>query len=333
MNYLTEIKLFYDWLETNPLGSGPISLWHALIQVANRSGWKSPLSVSISTLEARSGLTRSSVYRERKKLKDAGVIDFTLRDGRQSCIYILHSFEMRFAFQYGTQSEIQTSNVFQYEMQSETQANDVFQKGTQIETQNDDVFQNGTLFGTQKHKKEGDVFQCGTECENIYRLNNISISNKENIKRNLEEESKLTAGSDFPLKPPELVQKEKESSVRQKSVAFNSNDWIKTLEPPWQEPMALWLAYKKERRENYKSKMTHDKCLEKLKQLSKHNPQTAQKIVDQSMANNWAGLFELREQHNYSQKQYTSNNGLPIGHVIQPRSEERRRELLESFGN
>ena len=97
--------------------------------------------------------------------------------------------------------------------------------------------------------------------------------------------------------------------------------------------MALWIAYKKERRENYKSKMTHDKCLEKLQQLSKNNPQTAQKIVDQSLANNWAGLFELQQQNNYSNTYSQPNRGQRIGQIMQPKDEEARRKLIEAFEN
>ena len=40
MNYMLEIKLFYDWLETHELSAMGISLWHALMQVASRSGWR-----------------------------------------------------------------------------------------------------------------------------------------------------------------------------------------------------------------------------------------------------------------------------------------------------
>lgn len=33
MNYLTEIKLFYDWLETHPMTPSAIALWHGLISL------------------------------------------------------------------------------------------------------------------------------------------------------------------------------------------------------------------------------------------------------------------------------------------------------------
>ena len=45
MNYMTEIKLFYDWLETHPLSPASITLWHALMFIANRSGWREELRI------------------------------------------------------------------------------------------------------------------------------------------------------------------------------------------------------------------------------------------------------------------------------------------------
>lgn len=63
----------------------------------------------------------------------------------------------------------------------------------------------------------------------------------------------------------------------------------------YQTAMETWLAYKKDRRESYKNERSISACLSKLKALSGGDPERAMRIVNQSMANNWAGLFELRE--------------------------------------
>lgn len=63
----------------------------------------------------------------------------------------------------------------------------------------------------------------------------------------------------------------------------------------FETPMDTWLAYKKDRRESYKNERSIAACLSKLKALSGGDPERAMRIVNQSMANNWAGLFELRE--------------------------------------
>lgn len=56
-----------------------------------------------------------------------------------------------------------------------------------------------------------------------------------------------------------------------------------------------WLKYKSDRKEKYKSEDSEKACYEKLLKLSEGSPETAMEIVNQSMANNWAGLFELKE--------------------------------------
>lgn len=56
MNYMTEIKLFSDWLETHPLSPASIALWHALMFIANRSGWREELGISATLLEMRTNM-------------------------------------------------------------------------------------------------------------------------------------------------------------------------------------------------------------------------------------------------------------------------------------
>ena len=61
------------------------------------------------------------------------------------------------------------------------------------------------------------------------------------------------------------------------------------------EHVNLWLEYKKERKEPYKSQKGLNAFYNKLIDYSKNDPDTAKKIIEQSMANNWAGIFELKE--------------------------------------
>ena len=59
-----------------------------------------------------------------------------------------------------------------------------------------------------------------------------------------------------------------------------------------------WLEYKKQRKETYKSERSVKVCYNNLLKLSGNDPQTAKEIIYQSMANNWAGLFPLKN-NNY----------------------------------
>lgn len=87
MNYIAEIKAFYDWLETNSLNDSAISLWHALMHVANKTGWQQEFTVAISTLEIKTGLNKKTIERARNKLQQMGRIDWKKRGGNQSAVY------------------------------------------------------------------------------------------------------------------------------------------------------------------------------------------------------------------------------------------------------
>lgn len=72
---------------------------------------------------------------------------------------------------------------------------------------------------------------------------------------------------------------------------------------------ADWLEYKKQRKESYKTEKSIQLCYNKLIKLSGGNSETAKLIVEQSMANNWAGLFELKKEHQYeSNRRYSKRD-------------------------
>lgn len=80
--------------------------------------------------------------------------------------------------------------------------------------------------------------------------------------------------------------KEKERKEKEK-FSFVADDFKATFDK--------WLAYKKERKESYKGAISVRQCYNRLVDISGNNAAIAEKIVNQSMANNWAGLFPLKE--------------------------------------
>lgn len=72
---------------------------------------------------------------------------------------------------------------------------------------------------------------------------------------------------------------------------------LSQIEPNMVEPVETWLAYKKEKGQSYKP--TGFKTFYKnLCELSGNNPQVAMAIIEQSMQNNYAGIFPLRNNNN-----------------------------------
>lgn len=125
---MTEIKLFYDWLETYPLSPASIALWHALMFIANRSGWPQEFCASAGLLALRTNLSHSTIYRERMRLRTAGRISFRPQGGAADSIYEIHSLECAFASRIASQ------------------------RGTQIESEFDSVSRIASHTGTRLNK-------------------------------------------------------------------------------------------------------------------------------------------------------------------------------------
>lgn len=68
---------------------------------------------------------------------------------------------------------------------------------------------------------------------------------------------------------------------------------LSAVEPTFQPIVADWLAYKSERGQTYRQR-GFAAFYEKLRELSGDSPDAALQIVRQSMANNWAGIFALK---------------------------------------
>lgn len=109
MNYISEINLFNNWLETADLPSNAIVVWYALMFAANRCGWKEEFSVPFSVLECRTKLNKSTICRMRRALAERGLISFREQGGRRSALYRMHSFESHKALQNATLTAPQTS--------------------------------------------------------------------------------------------------------------------------------------------------------------------------------------------------------------------------------
>lgn len=76
MNYLTEIKAFYDLVQIKQLSTGQIALWHGLMYINNKCDWNEWFTVANLTLQLETGLSRACINKNRNVLKQLGLIDF-----------------------------------------------------------------------------------------------------------------------------------------------------------------------------------------------------------------------------------------------------------------
>lgn len=126
MNYIAEINSFWDSVITNPLSTGQVSLYFALMHVNNRSSWTEWFAAPNQVLSILTGMSRSGILKARNELKQRGYIDFKDRGTRATLYRML-------TMSNSTQDSVQNSN--QYGMQNGNQ---------------DSVRNSGTLY---KHKQ------------------------------------------------------------------------------------------------------------------------------------------------------------------------------------
>lgn len=120
MNYMQEIKAFYDWLITNPIPADAQALWHALMHINNKCAWQEEFTVANTTLLSILGFSRQQLDRMRNVLIQTGRIEYKKRDGRQAGIYKINKFVSHNVIQPVTQVETQmeTQPVTQVETQT-----------------------------------------------------------------------------------------------------------------------------------------------------------------------------------------------------------------------
>ena len=88
MNYIAQINAFWDSATTNPLSTGQVSLYFALLHVCNRSNWIEWFAAPNQVLSVLTGLSRSGILKARNELKQRGLIDFRER-GTKTTLYTI----------------------------------------------------------------------------------------------------------------------------------------------------------------------------------------------------------------------------------------------------
>lgn len=79
--------------------------------------------------------------------------------------------------------------------------------------------------------------------------------------------------------------KRSKSRKKELDLSFVPEDFLPIIE--------RWAGYKQERKQAY-TQSGIEACYHKLLELSNTNPAIAMAVIEQSIANNWAGLFELK---------------------------------------
>lgn len=315
MNYIAEINRFHELLPQSRMTPSTIALWYGLMHIFNKAGWPDEKTVSLYQLKQDTKLSKASIYRERVRLQNEGLITFVAGSGSRPCTFRMLSLSKELASQIGT-----------LEFHSETpqpSKNDALE--SQIEPP---LSQIETPASSTPYKED----------INLFKQDKIEIN-------------KRKSGSSSSPKPEQTVKtsskskKEKSSAQKEKHTGRSKLDlerWLATVDEPWQGLMRQWLEYKILRRERYKTELGVRKCLTLMQNLSCGDPKVAQMIIDQSIASNYAGLFPLKRGYGQiptphggggtpASRTETPQYGQRIGQITQPEDEAKRQRLLERF--
>lgn len=81
---------------------------------------------------------------------------------------------------------------------------------------------------------------------------------------------------------------EGEKENKEKEISFGDYEFLRPQ-------IEKWLAYKKEKKQSYKSKIGILAFAKQLNEYSSGDPLLADKIIERSIANNYSGIFALKE--------------------------------------
>lgn len=142
-----------------------------------------------------------------------------------------------------------------------------FRIGSKYEELIYDTQQSCTSTQTLLHKySDTSANVANYKCNNIIKYNSSTI-NQSNNKKEIDKS----------------ISKKKENSFDFSGI---NSDFLPAIEK--------WLKYKSARRQQYKTQMSFNIMVNRLLKLSNYNAINANEIVDQSIANNYAGLFALK---------------------------------------
>lgn len=133
MNYITLINSFWDSVTINPLSTGQVSLYMALLHIYNRSSWTEWFTAPNQVLSVLTGLSRSGILKARNELKQKGLIDFKERGTRATVYKVVTMSD-------STQDSVQDS------------VQDGVRKGNQVSVQN-----SGTLYKQKQRQRQKNI--------------------------------------------------------------------------------------------------------------------------------------------------------------------------------
>jgi len=143
-----------------------------------------------------------------------------------------------------------------------------------------------------RQDENGNYYQQRMKIEREKRIN-YSESRRKNRETKTEDMKIICESYDERMENEnEDINKEEKKGAKKFNFDF--------VEEQFKDVFNSWLQYKKERKETYKTQTSLEACYKNLKKLSGNNPETAKEIIENSFANNWSGLFALKNNKTFT---------------------------------
>lgn len=291
MNYTELIKRFWQLHELYQFSVTEIALYFHLIEICNRCSWANPFNRNNSRICADLGVSINTLKNARNRLSQAGLIQFSGRRGTAKLTYKL-STSSKFD---EVSIEVGDEGITNVKPEKEKQ---------QEEKKEKENFPPHPLY-KEKEKKEEEKKERGD-------WNNAHAHTRAYTR---EEATLFFDGIDGcykqqktdsdanPLSPPApLSPVEAFRAALKKRFKFD----FSMVEEEFLPIVSDWLEYKQGRSEKYKTQKSFELLCAKIIKLSEGDAETARAIIEQSMANNWAGLFTLKDDNNTNTKSITN---------------------------
>lgn len=110
LNYITTINSFWNLATINPLSTGQVALFFALLHLNNNSYWTEWFQAPNQVLSVLTGMSRSGILKARNELKQKGYIDFRERGTKSTLYKFTISNSMQESVQDSKQKGVQISN-------------------------------------------------------------------------------------------------------------------------------------------------------------------------------------------------------------------------------
>ena len=156
MNYLKEILEFNNFAILNELSAGQRAMWHALMSINNKCGWKEWFTAPTLVLLTESGLSESGVRKAREALVELHLIEYK-SNGAKAPFYKINSLaNYTEKGELGDEDSDEVSNGSSNEVSNESSnasSNTVSNEGSSALNKQNKRKQNKTIYNNARTRK------------------------------------------------------------------------------------------------------------------------------------------------------------------------------------